>query len=95
FPDGAPADTCVKKRANQPNHGQARYPLDGHKVFKGFFIQARDADSNQWIGNWHQSDNTKSIPECSAITHSDNKDKIGATLIWIAPQHKKGKVYFT
>lgn len=24
FPDGAPADTCVKKRANQPNHGQAR-----------------------------------------------------------------------
>lgn len=24
FPDGAPADTCVKKRPNQPNHGQAR-----------------------------------------------------------------------
>lgn len=24
FPDGAPSDTCVKKRPNQPNHGQAR-----------------------------------------------------------------------
>lgn len=24
FPDGAPADTCVKARFNQPNHGQAR-----------------------------------------------------------------------
>lgn len=29
FPDGAPSDTCVKKRPNQPNHGQARtQPLD-------------------------------------------------------------------
>lgn len=24
FPDGAPADTCVKNRVNQPNHGAAR-----------------------------------------------------------------------
>lgn len=24
FPDGAPADTCVKKRVNQPHHGAAR-----------------------------------------------------------------------
>lgn len=24
FPDGAPADTCVKERFNQPNHGAAR-----------------------------------------------------------------------
>lgn len=29
FPDGAPADTCVKQRANQPNHGKARTQL-GH-----------------------------------------------------------------
>lgn len=27
FPDGAPADTCVKVRANQPNHGAARSQL--------------------------------------------------------------------
>jgi hypothetical protein len=24
FPDGAPADVCVKARANEPNHGKAR-----------------------------------------------------------------------
>jgi hypothetical protein len=24
FPDGAPPDTCVKDRFNQPNHGQFR-----------------------------------------------------------------------
>lgn len=24
FPDGAPPDTCVKDRFNQPNHGKAR-----------------------------------------------------------------------
>lgn len=24
FPDGAPSDTCVKSRANQPNHGASR-----------------------------------------------------------------------
>lgn len=24
FPDGGPADTCVKDRFNQPHHGQAR-----------------------------------------------------------------------
>jgi hypothetical protein len=29
FPDGAPPDTCVKDRFNQPNHGQFRtQPLD-------------------------------------------------------------------
>lgn len=24
FPDGGPADTCVRERFNQPNHGQSR-----------------------------------------------------------------------
>ncbi|XP_039492770.1 putative defense protein 3 [Drosophila santomea] len=124
FPDGAPADTCVKQRANQPNHGKARsqpahsnpyevvadaqtyhpgqqisvviYPhSDQSTVFRGFFLQARDANSNEWIGEWVQSENTKTIPECSAITHSDNRDKLGAKLIWKAPQNKRGHVYFT
>lgn len=69
--------------------------IAGQDVFRGFFFQARDADTNDWIGEWQQSPNTKVIPECSAITHADNKDKSGATLIWKAPQHKKGRVYFT
>ncbi|XP_049305590.1 putative defense protein 3 [Bactrocera dorsalis] len=123
FPDGAPADTCVKQRANQPNHGKARtqpgqtipyevvadsetfhpgqpisvsiYPIDQKSTFRGFFLQARDANSNEWIGEWIQSENTKTIPECSAITHSDNRDKLGAKLFWKAPQNKRGRVYFT
>ncbi|XP_061396371.1 putative defense protein 3 [Musca vetustissima] len=123
FPDGAPSDTCVKKRPNQPNHGQARsqpldsnpynvvadsetyhpgqevtvviYPHTKQELFRGFFIQARDADSNEWIGEWLHSENTNTIPECSAITHGDNRDKLAAKLIWKAPQNKRGRVYFT
>lgn len=66
----------------------------GH-IFRGFFVQARDVETNEWIGSWVQSPNTKTIPECSAITHADPKDKTGATLIWNAPHSKRGKVYFT
>ncbi|XP_037944104.1 putative defense protein 3 [Teleopsis dalmanni] len=123
FPNGAPADACVKKRVNQPHHGEARsqplhtnpfevvasaqyyhpgqeisvviYPRDQNKLFRGFLIQGRDVESNEWIGEFIQSENTNSIPECSAITHSDNRDKLGAKFIWKAPQHKRGRVYFT
>ncbi|KAG4067219.1 hypothetical protein HA402_000210 [Bradysia odoriphaga] len=120
FPDGAPSDTCVKGRANQPNHGASRtqllhtLPYDVHATtdtfnpgqqiqvtiegsdhFRGFFLQARDADTDEWIGTFKESPNTKVIPECSAITHADRKDKEAATFIWGAPQHKKGRVYFT
>ncbi|CAD7084942.1 unnamed protein product [Hermetia illucens] len=123
FPDGAPADTCVKKRANQPNHGAARsqppetFPYQvvassdsyrpGQQIhvqisatstkdpFRGFFLQARDVETNEWIGEWDESPNTKTIPECSSITHADPKDKIGATFVWKAPQDKAGHVYFT
>lgn len=141
FPDGAPADTCVKQRANEPNHGASRtqalhtlpyevraesdsyHPgqqikgacgyiylewvelnrfesfflvtIVGHDLFRGFFIQARDAETNEWIGSWQDSSNTKPIPECASITHSDPKDKEAATFVWNAPQHKSGRVYFT
>lgn len=120
FPDGAPPDTCVKDRFNQPHHGKAKsQPLDslpyqvvassdtyvpgqkiqvtitGHDVFRGFFLQARDAKTNEWIGEWQESSNTKTIPECSSVTHSDPKDKVQATLIWAAPKNKQGQVFFT
>lgn len=120
FPDGAPADTCVKTRFNQPNHGAARsqelssspfrltasgntfspgsqiqVDVGGHDVFRGFFLQARDAQTNEWIGEWVESPNTKTIPECSAITHADNKDKERATFIWTAPKDRQGQVYIT
>ncbi|XP_058055816.1 putative defense protein 3 [Anopheles bellator] len=121
FPDGAPADTCVKSRTNQPNHGAARsqslaalpyqvtasgnlygpgtqiqVTLHGHQdVFRGFFLQARDAQTNEWIGSWYETPNTKSIPECSSVTHADNRDKEQATFVWQAPTDRQGQVYFT
>ncbi|XP_055381376.1 putative defense protein 3 [Condylostylus longicornis] len=125
FPDGAPADACVRReRVNQPNHGAARsqkletlpyivvasqshynpgqkvtvqiYPAHNpNQIFRGFFLQARDAETNEWIGHWDQLLNIKTIPECSAVTHADPKNKTGATLVWNAPHHKSGQVYFT
>jgi hypothetical protein len=64
-------------------------------VFRGFFLQARDANTNEWIGEWLESPNTKTIPECSAITHADNRDKTQAVFLWKAPAGKSGSVFFT
>ncbi|XP_012522085.1 putative defense protein 3 [Monomorium pharaonis] len=63
--------------------------------FKGFFIQARDTKSNEWIGSWTQTPNTKVHSECSAVTHADPHDKEQATFIWNAPANARGNVYFT
>lgn len=63
--------------------------------FKGFFLQARDPDTDNWIGSWAQTDNTNTHPECSAVTHADPYVKQHATLIWNAPPNARGRVYFT
>ncbi|XP_008205818.1 putative defense protein 3 [Nasonia vitripennis] len=64
--------------------------------FKGFFVQARDAQTNQWIGSWAQTPNTNVHSECSAVTHADPRDKQQATLVWKAPLNARpGTVYFT
>lgn len=63
--------------------------------FKGFFLQARDPDTDSWIGSWAQTDNTNTHPECSAVTHADPYVKQHATLIWNAPPNARGRVYFT
>lgn len=139
FNDGAPPDTCVKERFNQPNHGQYRsQPLEtlpyqvvasssayqpgetisckyvcfyfiewfwywivlvtisgGAETFRGFFFQARDAKTQEWVGTFEDVSNTKSIPECASITHGDNRDKTQATLLWKAPEYRQGQVFFT
>ncbi|XP_034935817.1 putative defense protein 3 [Chelonus insularis] len=64
-------------------------------TFKGFFIQARDARTHQWIGSFAKTANTKPYDECSSVTHADAKDKQEATLIWNAPKEGQGQVYFT
>ncbi|XP_051159926.1 putative defense protein 3 [Leptopilina boulardi] len=64
-------------------------------TFKGFFLQARDVNTNEWIGNWGKTENTVPHSECSAITHADPRDKQQATLTWNAPLNARGHVYFT
>ncbi|XP_033230602.1 putative defense protein 3 [Belonocnema kinseyi] len=64
-------------------------------VFKGFFLQARDAHTNEWIGSWAKTANTVAHSECSAVTHADPRDKQTATLTWNAPLNARGRVYFT
>lgn len=63
--------------------------------FQGFFIQARDSNTNKWIGSWEQTPNTKIHAECSAVTHADPREKEQATFIWNAPLNARGSVYFT
>ncbi|XP_011305937.1 putative defense protein 3 isoform X2 [Fopius arisanus] len=74
---------------------QLTVTLRGGSYFKGFFIQARDSKSHQWIGTFAHTPNTKVHDECSAVTHADPKEKEEATLIWDAPATGKGQVYFT
>ncbi|XP_049869989.1 putative defense protein 3 [Pectinophora gossypiella] len=69
--------------------------IEGVEPFKGFFLQARSVETDQWLGQWEQAPNTTVHPECSAITHADPRDKSRATLIWRAPPDSQGKVYFT
>lgn len=63
--------------------------------FKGFFLQARDTNTNEWIGSWTRTPNTNIHSECSAVTHADPRDKEQATFIWNAPANGRGSVYFT
>ncbi|XP_015590097.1 putative defense protein 3 [Cephus cinctus] len=67
----------------------------GGDIFKGFFLQARNAHTGEWIGSWAQTPNTNTHPECSAVTHADPREKQQATLIWNAPHNSQGQVYFT
>ncbi|KAK2703476.1 putative defense protein 3 [Artemia franciscana] len=63
--------------------------------FKGFFIQARDAKTGDWIGSFDESYASKSYDECSAATHTYNDPKNQIELIWRAPDNRRGGVYFT
>lgn len=48
------------------------------------------------MGRWEEAPNTKGLPECAAITHGDNKDKVQATVVWTAPPNSPGgQVFFT
>lgn len=64
---------------------------------KGFFIQARDVASGGWLGSFKETPGAVNVlPECSAATHADNRDKVSVTLQWTAPRDAApGQVFFT
>lgn len=69
--------------------------VSGGELFRGFFFQARDAKTQNWVGEFLEVANMKTLPECSSITQADNRDKIQATLVWKAPDNQEGQVFFT
>ncbi|XP_022903755.1 putative defense protein 3 [Onthophagus taurus] len=85
--------------ANHDRYGPGQeitVTIRGDEYFKGFFVQARDARTNEWIGEWVETPNVTIHPECSAITHADPKEKQQAVFLWRAPKNKQGgRVYFT
>jgi hypothetical protein len=70
--------------------------ISGHP-FKGFFLQARDIDNNDWVkgGEFMPGAGVKVYKPCNSITHTDNKPKDGVKLLWQAPADRSGFVYFT
>ena len=54
--------------------------------FKGLMVQAVDENTNQPIGSFEGGRGLKLIDSCSAVTHSDNRGKRSATLVWNAPR---------
>ncbi|XP_034830036.1 putative defense protein 3 [Maniola hyperantus] len=85
----------VASSANYGPNSMITVTIEGAIPFKGFFIQARSVENNEWLGSWDETPNTSPLPECSAITHADPKNKIRATLLWKAPHNSQGRVYFT
>jgi hypothetical protein len=63
--------------------------------FLRFLLLARDASTQEWIGEFVEVPNIKTIPECSSVTHADNKDKNQATIVWKSPKNRSGQVFFT
>ncbi|XP_046963612.1 putative defense protein 3 [Vanessa cardui] len=85
----------VASSANYGPNTRITVTIEGAEPFKGFFIQARSVENDQWLGSWEETPNTTIHPECSAITHADPREKIKATIVWKAPHNSHGRVYFT
>ncbi|KAJ9590168.1 hypothetical protein L9F63_016707, partial [Diploptera punctata] len=86
----------VSATSNEYEPGKKIAVIIKGDTFRGFFLQARDVAKDHWIGTWDEAPNTKGLPECSAITHADNRDKLQATVVWTAPQGSPGgQVIFT
>jgi len=62
--------------------------------FKGLMVQAYDPQTNAVIGKFEAGRGLKTIDSCSAVTHTDNRGKRSATLLWTAPNTSNGLVAF-
>lgn len=62
--------------------------------FKGFLVQALDAESHHPIGQFVVGKGMQMLKECSAVTHSDAKPKKAVNLVWEAPYDRSGQVIF-
>ncbi|XP_050034881.1 putative ferric-chelate reductase 1 homolog [Dermacentor andersoni] len=61
--------------------------------FKGFIVQGFNPQTREVIGEFLGGPGTHVIPQCSAITHENNRNKKAATLNWKAPLNS-GPVMF-
>ncbi|XP_077483626.1 putative defense protein [Amblyomma americanum] len=62
--------------------------------FKGFIVQGFNPQTREVIGEFLGGPGTHVIPQCSAITHENNRNKKAATLNWKAPAGNSGPVMF-
>ncbi|GIY44760.1 putative ferric-chelate reductase 1 [Caerostris darwini] len=63
-------------------------------AFKGFFVVALDADTHERIGTFLDASGMEAVP-CSAVTHTDGRPKVMATMLWQPPENRKrGEVLF-
>jgi hypothetical protein len=62
--------------------------------FKGFIVQALNAQTHQPIGHFISTPGMKPVEECSAITHTDSRPKKGVNLVWEAKVKEPGEVIF-
>lgn len=101
---GAPAKEANESPYMMEQSNSEYQPGDQIKVvlksstnspFKGLIVQAIDPESGRTIGNFSQGKGLKTIDSCSAVTHSDNRNKKAAILVWNAPQQgQPGLVVF-
>ncbi|KAI1280850.1 putative defense protein 3 [Halotydeus destructor] len=62
--------------------------------FKGFLVQALDAETHQPIGQFIGGKGMQLLKECSAVTHTDAKQKKAVNLVWESPYDRSGEVIF-
>ncbi|KAG8186542.1 hypothetical protein JTE90_020845 [Oedothorax gibbosus] len=62
--------------------------------FKGFFVVALNADTHERLGEFLSARGMEPVP-CSAVTHSDGRPKVMASMVWQPPPDmKRGEVIF-